>query len=565
MKNSCFSLLALFFCMSLVFGCARGGKINVTKELCDNGIDDDGDGLIDCDDPDCADDPACEVPVEICDDGIDNDGDDLVDCDDPDCVGDPACEVPAEICDDGIDNDGDDLVDCEDPDCAEDPACEGLVEICNNGVDDDDNGLVDCKDPACFGRPGPGGGICEEVETRCNDGYDNDANGLTDCADPACDGRTGPGGGICEEIETRCNDNYDNDGDGFIDCQDPDCQFAPVCQGPQEICNNGIDDDGDGAVDCQDADCVGQTGPGGGICELPEASCNDGYDNDGDGLVDCADPDCAASPHCQAPVEICNDGIDNDGDTLIDCADPDCVGQLGPGGCVCQSVETNCNDGCDNDGDGLVDCFDPDCASASNCIATCDRNYVFWDSPPSCATGNKCGLNSSTQPACLPNSNFYDAGTFYASCGPSDTCPFGSACHILGFGKRCYPLCDNFNTPAQHPCPGTGICAYVLTANTDFGLCKDADGCNVAANSGCPLNYSCQLFSDLYCFPTAWATVPLGGNCTVDLCQGGHICANDGTGSKCFRACQISSPTTCTGGQSCVGAGHDVYGVCYPL
>ncbi len=32
-------------------------------------------------------------------------------------------EIPAEICDDGIDNDGDGLTDCEDPDCELAPEC----------------------------------------------------------------------------------------------------------------------------------------------------------------------------------------------------------------------------------------------------------------------------------------------------------------------------------------------------------------------------------------------------------------------------------------------------------
>lgn len=54
------------------------------EEICDNGIDDDGDGFKDCADPDCIDFPGCE-PEEICDNKIDDDGDGLVDCDDPDC------------------------------------------------------------------------------------------------------------------------------------------------------------------------------------------------------------------------------------------------------------------------------------------------------------------------------------------------------------------------------------------------------------------------------------------------------------------------------------------------
>lgn len=71
--------------------------------------------------------PGCGTgnPVEICDDGVDNDGDGLTDCDDPDCDSDPSCApVEPEICNDGIDNDGDGLTDCDDPDCSEAPACQ---------------------------------------------------------------------------------------------------------------------------------------------------------------------------------------------------------------------------------------------------------------------------------------------------------------------------------------------------------------------------------------------------------------------------------------------------------
>jgi hypothetical protein len=32
--------------------------------------------------------------AEICNDGIDNDGDKLIDCADPDCVNDPSCKTP---------------------------------------------------------------------------------------------------------------------------------------------------------------------------------------------------------------------------------------------------------------------------------------------------------------------------------------------------------------------------------------------------------------------------------------------------------------------------------------
>ncbi|MFC1889964.1 hypothetical protein ACFL4G_09420 [Thermodesulfobacteriota bacterium] len=59
--------------------------------------------------------------IEFCDDEIDNDGDGLIDCvDSDDCCVDPDClGVIPEDCVDGIDNDCDGLVDAEDPDCEE--------------------------------------------------------------------------------------------------------------------------------------------------------------------------------------------------------------------------------------------------------------------------------------------------------------------------------------------------------------------------------------------------------------------------------------------------------------
>lgn len=62
-----------------------GGCRCYAPEVCDNGLDDDNDGLADCEDPECSGDEHC-VAVEICSDGIDNDGDGAIDCDDPDCA-----------------------------------------------------------------------------------------------------------------------------------------------------------------------------------------------------------------------------------------------------------------------------------------------------------------------------------------------------------------------------------------------------------------------------------------------------------------------------------------------
>lgn len=102
---------------------------------CNNGVDDDGDTLIDGDDPGCSVGEGENEDADEggggaeCSDGIDNDGDGLVDWDeDPSCEGDPGKDFEAGECEDGMDNDGDFLIDyTKDPSCKGDP--NGLSEF----------------------------------------------------------------------------------------------------------------------------------------------------------------------------------------------------------------------------------------------------------------------------------------------------------------------------------------------------------------------------------------------------------------------------------------------------
>lgn len=68
-----------------------------------------------------------------CNDGVDNDGDGLVDPMDPEC--------PREVCDNGLDDDGDALADGKDDDCPE--------SDCSDGKDNDSDGKTDKDDPGC--------------------------------------------------------------------------------------------------------------------------------------------------------------------------------------------------------------------------------------------------------------------------------------------------------------------------------------------------------------------------------------------------------------------------------
>ena len=178
-------------------------------ENCADGVDNDFDGDIDCDDVDCFDNRLCR-DTDPGDPGNGGGGGD---------PGNGNDEESGFQCFDREDNDGDGLVDCDDDSCADSPLCQG----------------------------GGGGGFPgddEDTETgrECRDGADNDGDGLVDCDDDDCeDSRScrggGGGGGFpgdgeddpATETMFECLDRDDNDGDGLVDCDDDDCAEFPLC------------------------------------------------------------------------------------------------------------------------------------------------------------------------------------------------------------------------------------------------------------------------------------------------------------------------------------------------
>jgi hypothetical protein len=173
------------FSLALV-GCSPPGAGDV--EICDDQLDGDGDGAVDCEDEDCAGFPACQ-PEANCSDGADEDEDGAVDCTDPDCSGDPACL--REICFDGVDNDRDGAADCDDSECAalSQCLCEGSLgeeieffSLDPRTVEGDTTGAGDLIDSICRDRaatevvflvePAFDGALLIEVESAADLGLD---------------------------------------------------------------------------------------------------------------------------------------------------------------------------------------------------------------------------------------------------------------------------------------------------------------------------------------------------------------------------------------------------------
>ena len=238
---------------------------------CGDCSDNDGDGWVDNDDPDCVsgdNEDNAAFGTYTCNDGIDNDSDGRIDADDSDCTSGRSPESPE--CGDEIDNDGDGWTDSEDPDCStgagifEDNATYALTS-CNDGIDSDGDGWVDAADPSCESAENEEvDGFIADVE--CNDGIDNDGNGDIDSDDTLCVNTGATGENEQNPLSSRCDDGLDNDGDGYTDGKDPDCEFTPFrnesreFRDPEEFagideCYDGIDNDLDGAVDAADPGC----------------------------------------------------------------------------------------------------------------------------------------------------------------------------------------------------------------------------------------------------------------------------------------------------------------------
>jgi hypothetical protein len=124
-------------------GCVDGACSTSCTDEDEDGYSPEGGscGLTDCDDSNDQINPAAD---EVCDNGIDDNCNDLIDGDDPACI----------VC---TDNDEDGFavegglcgpLDCNDDNFFINPA---ELEVCDNGIDDDCDGAVDGEDSQCLG------------------------------------------------------------------------------------------------------------------------------------------------------------------------------------------------------------------------------------------------------------------------------------------------------------------------------------------------------------------------------------------------------------------------------
>ena len=301
--------------------------VSCTAARCSNGMDDDGDGLIDFPaDPGCVnaqDNDEYNVPTPQCRDGIDNDGDGRVDFPaDPGCSnqddttegGDPACA-------DRVDNDGDGLIDFP-----QDPGCVNLQ-------DTDEFNQVQTIDLATM-KTGPasvirGQPILYTLTVR-NNGQVQATNLVV--TDPIPAGLTyndGLSHSTCSQQNNAVVCTHPSLGVGQTGTFTVafDTPTLPNCTAPVTVINSFSV-----TAAQQDNNMANNTtstvaNPTRVDCPTPQPQCRDGIDNDFDGRVDMLDPGCQnPDDNNEGDDPACSDRVDNDNDGLIDFPfDPGCA------------------------------------------------------------------------------------------------------------------------------------------------------------------------------------------------------------------------------------------------
>jgi hypothetical protein len=357
-------------------------------------------------DAECGPGLVCRIPLgetmrqcakPVCDDGLDDDGDGT-----PDFPGDPGCADPADA----------DEVD----DCPSGPTC----PACANGVDDDGDTFIDYPDDVdCNAASQVVEGCAAEADPMVlatTGSVTGSTVGASNDFDLSCDfsANIGPDRVVLVSLPEMQALHFDLAGTSFdavLGVRDQSCSAELACNQSFVLGGEVIDlagvaagtyavvIDGYNGANGAFALNIGGTIAPGGRCDGALAV---------SGAIACPTNYACTGGVCLGTLE-CNNGVDDDGDTFVGYPDdPGCAGfsdddesDTCPAGPGCPE----CGDGVDNDGDTFVDYpDDPSCVAASTleeAVPPCppEDDPAFVLSQPA-TTGNLVGATDDWDLTC---------------------------------------------------------------------------------------------------------------------------------------------------------------------
>ena len=216
-------------CTSLTCTFDESGCSYDSSEDCTDGVDNDADGDVDCDDSDCSGDASCPCTDNDGDGACAED----YDCDDTNADISP---YETEICNDGLDNDCDSYIDCQDRYCSSDITCTcedadsdgyyAIEDSCYEGLDCDDTNIT--INPSAIE-------LCVDlIDNDCDNstgGLDMDSSTGIDCDDTECNDPSY----VCSSCTGASNFAY-NDSSDVCRASAGTCDTADTCTGSSSTC-----------------------------------------------------------------------------------------------------------------------------------------------------------------------------------------------------------------------------------------------------------------------------------------------------------------------------------------
>ena len=460
----------------------------------------------------------------------------------------------ANLCSDGIDNDGDGLIDGQDPDCGAVCTAGDCCNLATGQYYAANTPISTCKKCTGSSNTSVNQTSGEDLGGNCATGaqgsatscQSNNCSGTGDSCGYVAGGTTcRASGGSCDIAETCTGANYPCPSDSF----QPDTTICSTCavgnpaSGACQRTGNGLKCIGSSNSCSVGYGCTENAPVAGNVWNgsaWASASCS----------LYCSS---LSSPFCTVQqVQQSAYGCNTSGTCDTGTARATCNGATCTGGensrCTGGSCTNLCSDGIDNDNNGYTDAQDSACGGGSQCTSgsCCDiPNGRFKTANTSISTCLKC-TGSSATPVNQTSGEDLGLNCNTGSLGSATACQSnncsgsGDSCGYVAGGTLC--LTGTFNNPANGSCRRTA---------TDQNCSGSAYNCNGSTVNRYEDGTGGQVWWNS-AWPTANATIYCGvsgaNSCSGQQPQGDAKGCSSGTNCGYTSSYKVNVGSVCGGG-----------------